>query len=575
MKITSLDRTVEDLFKQLLFVPRFQRPYDWEKEHVEQFWSDTIVENDKDYFIGSVVLYRTHESFGIVDGQQRITTLLMILCALRNEFDRKGLTELAEAIQTRIERVDLDNKRVFVLHTETSNPFLQDTVLKRGESTLAHKIGSEEERLQQAFKVIQDKMRHASEAPVPTGVRGNRSEHHLKTIRNRIFGLKLITVELDNEDDAYLVFETLNKRGKDLQVSHLLKNHLSRLLRPKNKHVDDFKIRWSHVLNTLEESQIDIDVDDFLHHQWLSTSPKYVTKEKLYPAARKGIDSDTRALSFLKELEADASLYRTMVEPAFRKWKKEERSLVDRLGALAIFRVKQPFPLVLSILRAYSKGEMTLKNADKLLQAVERFHFSFTAVASRSSSGGLSFMYASWAREIYCAGTGAKMQAICKKVVVELSKRHPAREDFIAGFAALAYSDENTKQKKLVQYVLRNMADGASGTKVLLDHSMMTIEHVAPQNPRAGVEPTISPEHVAMIGNLLWCSDDMQDRLKNKSFGEKRKILREKGIVGADGIVGLKEWTNETIVERSKAMAADAYDRVWRLKRPDGIQKSD
>ena len=244
MKITSLDRTVEDLFKQLLFVPRFQRPYDWEKEHVEQFWSDTIVENDKDYFIGSVVLYRTHESFGIVDGQQRITTLLMILCALRNEFDRKGLTELAEAIQTRIERVDLDNKRVFVLHTETSNPFLQDTVLKRGESTLVHKIGSEEERLQQAFKVIQDKMRHASEAPVPTGVRGNRSEHHLKTIRNRIFGLKLITVELDNEDDAYLVFETLNKRGKDLQVSHLLKNHLSRLLRPKNKHVDDFKIDW-------------------------------------------------------------------------------------------------------------------------------------------------------------------------------------------------------------------------------------------------------------------------------------------------------------------------------------------
>jgi uncharacterized protein DUF262 len=79
MKITTLDRTVADVLKEFMFVPRFQRPYSWEKEQVEQFWEDTVRENKSDYFIGSIVIFRQGNEFGIVDGQQRITTLVLTL----------------------------------------------------------------------------------------------------------------------------------------------------------------------------------------------------------------------------------------------------------------------------------------------------------------------------------------------------------------------------------------------------------------------------------------------------------------------------------------------------------------
>ena len=69
----------------------------------------------------------------------------------------------------------------------------------------------------------------------------------LAEIRDKLLALSLIFVELDDEDNACLVFETLNARGKDLRVSDLVKNHLARHLKKKTKTVDTFKVRWERV----------------------------------------------------------------------------------------------------------------------------------------------------------------------------------------------------------------------------------------------------------------------------------------------------------------------------------------
>jgi uncharacterized protein with ParB-like and HNH nuclease domain len=80
MKITCIDKEVRKIFETGYYVvPRFQRPYSWEKEHIAEFWNDAVVESASDYFIGSIVVYKkTDEHFGIVDGQQRLTTITMI-----------------------------------------------------------------------------------------------------------------------------------------------------------------------------------------------------------------------------------------------------------------------------------------------------------------------------------------------------------------------------------------------------------------------------------------------------------------------------------------------------------------
>ena len=125
MNITANGRTIEQVLGGGFFrVPRFQRPYSWDRANVEDFWLD-VVESRSDYFIGSMVVYPQSEFAGLVDGQQRITTITMMLAAIRNELVELGETTAASGIQTLVERVHPKGKKRFVLQTQTSYPYLQ------------------------------------------------------------------------------------------------------------------------------------------------------------------------------------------------------------------------------------------------------------------------------------------------------------------------------------------------------------------------------------------------------------------------------------------------------------------
>ena len=121
---------------------------------------------------------------------------------------------------------------------------------------------------------------------------------------------------MDNDDDAYIIFETLNTRGKDLTLSDLVKSHLSRLLKPTNSGVDLAKDKWSKIHSTFEASQADLSVSTFIHHFWLSRY-EYITEKKLYKALRKRIKKETAA-SFLDDLVKESEIYRYIHEPTSR-----------------------------------------------------------------------------------------------------------------------------------------------------------------------------------------------------------------------------------------------------------------
>ena len=87
MKIRSIDKEIKDILESGYYrIPRFQRPYSWDRENLEDFWNDVIVDSDSDYFIGSMVVFKSQHSdvFGVVDGQQRLTTITVMLAAVRN-----------------------------------------------------------------------------------------------------------------------------------------------------------------------------------------------------------------------------------------------------------------------------------------------------------------------------------------------------------------------------------------------------------------------------------------------------------------------------------------------------------
>ena len=161
-----------------------------------------------------------------------------------------------------------------MLKTETSFPFLQEEVLKNGPSEAPYEEGHEEEAIKRDFEIFKQQINLEVQS---------RSDavSWLKTLRDTVFDLNVILVELDNEDDAYLIFETLNTRGKDLALSDLLRNHFTKFIQPKGG-VDQSKLKWKKLLDTIGSSPISLDPDTFIVHSWQSRYD-FVKKAKTFP----------------------------------------------------------------------------------------------------------------------------------------------------------------------------------------------------------------------------------------------------------------------------------------------------
>jgi len=343
MIVNSKGWQVGDLLEGRYFrIPRYQRPYSWEKSHLEEFFQDVVTERnpDEDYFIGSMVTAKSdaESAYSVVDGQQRLTTITIFLCAIRDVAHAQGAANLASGTHNLIERTNRDNQKQFVLTTETSFPYLQEHVQKFGKPELPVDIGPEEESIAVAFRYFTDTTRGLVEPiSLNAGLTPDRKkaaiEGLLKVLRDKLLSLKLIFIELKDEDAAYLVFETLNTRGKDLRVADLVKNLLLRLKKPENRGVDVAKIKWTAIQGFIEESGAAPRLDMFLHHFWLSRHD-FVAQKKLFIAMRKTIGPHTIDAVFL-ELEGDAKRYRTAVEPDFREsWLQQEFGIRSSLQAI-------------------------------------------------------------------------------------------------------------------------------------------------------------------------------------------------------------------------------------------------
>lgn len=565
MKISCLDKDVGKLLGESFYrIPRFQRPYSWDHGNLEEFWNDTIVENEADYFIGNFVFYQDGDVLGVVDGQQRLTTITLMLCALRDVMHEEGFGDLAKGIHNLIERPNIQNQKYYVLQTETSYPFFQECVQKFGKRSKLSEAGPEEQLLKEAHEFLRENL-----DTVVSGIKEQSSlsetkkkialEQELSRIRQRVLGLKVICTSLDNDDDAYMIFETLNTRGKDLTLSDLVKSHLARLLKPTNRGVDRARDKWITIAETFEDSQEDLSVSTFIHHYWLSRYD-YVTEKKLYKALRKQIKKEN-ASEFLDDLVKESKIYRPIHEPSYEKWKKEDVEIRDALSAMGLFRIKQQLPMVLAVMRHHADGSLKPRRVREILTAIESFHFIFTAVSSQRSSGGISFMYASAARNLHDAETNAKKTKVLSELRKKLKSKLPPFGEFEARFLELKYSENYTKQKNLVRYILTKRCQHNSGG-LSLDADRMTIEHLAPESSETPAE--LSPEQVATIGNLVLVDQKLNNKLGNKSFAEKKRLLKAANWIEQE-VRTASAWGSEQIDVRTKEMAREAYDKIWRL----------
>jgi uncharacterized protein with ParB-like and HNH nuclease domain len=562
MKILCHDHTVNEIFQSSYYeIPRFQRPYSWEKEHLEDFWKDVFKSDQKDYFIGSIVTYKNGDARAIVDGQQRLTTLTIMLAVLRNAFDANGLRNQADGIQRLIERYDIENKPRYVLATETSYPYLQFAIQARVPD-VTRKVSGDEDALlglanEYLFNQVQDEVQNAKDNGVQSelSVKG-RVHRRLEQLRDTTLALKLILVQLDNEDDAYLVFETLNTRGKDLTTSDLLKNHLARLLRASNARGDSVRVKWDSVTGNIKAIELDdVSIDEFVYHYWLAKND-FTKARDIFKVAKKSITTKAAATKTLNELEFYSTIYRNLFRSNLRRWRNDELKIKGSIEVVINrFRVRQPLPLILTALSKYEQKTLSKTELERLLWAIEIFTFTHTGLMNARSTGGILQMYSAHARELSRSTAVTRREKTIDDLIYKLYSKLPIKEVFIKRFTELQYTENLLSEKRLVQFSLSKLMEHVAPS-VALDLAAMSIEHIAAQSDK-----NFPLESLASIGNLWLLNTGFNNGLGNLSVAKKLQKYRDAKMPSDEVLRGATDWTPEIVQQRSLHLA----ELMWRV----------
>ena len=565
MKIESRDADVESLLDSSYFhIPRFQRPYSWEDEHIYDFWEDIVSNQSDDYFIGSMVVYKkSKQFFGIVDGQQRLTTITILLCVLRDAFSDLGARDLAKGIHQLVERKDRRNRSEYVLKTETSFPYFQEHIQKFDDVADAEaKFLDEERNLHNAhlrFKALVSSSLESVEIDTvtPDSKKNKKKLAKLESLRDAVLNLKVIFVVLEDEDDAYIIFETLNTRGKDLALTDLVKNHFTKHLKARGE-VDHARLKWEGMLETIHNSSESLESDNFIYHFWASRY-EAIPQRKLFKRFKKVV-TKPKSKDYLGQMVDDAKIYRSLFEASYG-WNKNEAAVARSLTAMQTFKLSQPVPALLSLVRAYRDGKIKYARLKDALIAIEKFHFHFTAITSSRSSGGISAMYSSFGQRLYRCDDSAESAKEIDDLKNKLRDRVPSRDEFTVAFKEVAFTNSNSKQKSLVQYILRKFAEYQKYSYPV-DFDELTIEHIYPQSKISGRWPE---ELVGSLGNLIFLDAETNEKLAAKDFEAKRQYLVKNGYSIPRYVAEAKNWTPKIAQKHTEVMAGLAYDKVWKI----------
>lgn len=563
MKIQCIDRNIEQVLNSGVYViPRFQRAFSWDKYNVEELWNDSVKNPINEYFVGSFVTYEMGRgTYGVVDGQQRLTTITIALCIIRNKYQEYGFDSAAKGIHQLIQRSNIENKSLYVLHTETSYPYFQLKIQSFHKDDEIVVLGDEEKSIKSAYEVILNKVDESLVAldyiNADDAKKKKIIKKELDRIRDRFLKLNVISITLQNQDDAYAIFETMNTRGKDLTSADLIKNHILRLMPARaGGLVDRAKDHWREIQENLRANNDSVRLKTFLHHYWVSLYP-FTTEKSLFKEFRSNVNR-VNVGDFLSSLRLNSKLYSGIESPdGLKKWNPQTIDIRDSIYSISnILNIQIANPLLLSTLRLYDdNSKIRSAQVREICSLIENYHFIYTTISGLPSSGGVTQMYAVHARNLSnCRNTGEVGEEIVK-FREKIKTKIPNKIGFVSNFKNLSFED--FRRKEVLKYVLWKINNHLNPA-VAFRKEEATFEHISSQDKKL--------KNMHSIGNLLLVPDLFNSRdLSNKSFEEKKNALKEGGFKMDNIILGHSEWNEQAIEDRNNFLADLAYDVIWKI----------
>lgn len=554
------ERTVREILgkKETRFkIPRNQRDYVWEENQWKEFWIDIndCLEFDKneiinkEYFIGSCVLSKERNKIeNIVDGQQRLTTITIILSALYDVLSELKQDKLLNGIYSYLYKKNDDGEEFFTIQNESIDPYYSEMILYKGEKKEALKpIQEQEKRIQKCFdffyKSINEKYNEFKSAK---GIK------YLTAFRTQLLDLKLIEISVSSVIDGYTIFEILNAKGKQLEVGDRMKNWILKKL-PKEFPSDQAKIKWDSIRSNIEQvSKSENNFSTFINHYWISSYEKLKDDDEIYHYFKVNVPKENME-NFLLDLEENSKYYVDITL-------SEKNQLTDELNfiltSLKLFRTSQVRPMMMSLFHNYYDQKISEKDLTKYLRRIENFHFIYSAICSTPANK---------IEKIYHHYSPLVKRGFSKKLIneffSELEAKKPDLQMFKKGVMSKGFSSKNIDLKNnraLVNYMLQRIEYYKQNSKEFIIKDI-SIEHIAPDD---------GSEINSLLGNLLPLTAKSNQNCGDQPFVEKIIKYKNSNFKTVKDFItynGNKpKWNAAEIKKRTASLIDLSYNEIWK-----------
>lgn len=565
MAITNFN-TSNQTFRKLMGnglvyrVPMFQRDYSWAEQEWDDLWQDIVAMlepgGEPGHYMGYLVLQSGDErNYDIIDGQQRMTTLsvlvLAILSNLRRLVDLKvdpddnrlRIEELRKTYIGFLDPVTLISSSKLALNRH-NNQFYQ-TYLVPLERAPRRNLKASEHLLRNSFEWFEEKVR----ARFGESRRGADLAKFVDTVADRLF---FTVISVTDELNAFKVFETLNARGVRLSSTDLLKNYLFSVVHGTGGHEHEMRTleeRWEAILGKLGSESI----PDFLRVYWNSQNP-LTRHSDLFKAIRSSVKDKAGVFTLLRDMDRDADIYAALGDAGDATWSADQRKHV---GELAMFNVRQPYSLLLAARRALSDAEFT-----RVLRACAIASFRYNVIGNLATNEQ-ERIYNSVAEKI------AKRElTTAADVLRALRPVYLPDAQFRSAFAEKQIRTTTARNRQVVRYILFEIERQASGHA--FDHASdkYSIEHILPEHPGenwAAFTDEQIDRCVYRIGNMTPLAAGPNRDVGNASYAEKKPVYEQSEFDVTKRVAAEHaEWTPESIASRQQWLANQAMS-IWRL----------
>ena len=535
---TKLQKILEGT--QQYLVPLFQRPYSWEKQQWENLWNDLIDLTEQEtmtpHFMGSIVTLQTISvpegvsKYLLIDGQQRLTTILILLAVVRDRAkQQKETNKLAEQI----------NNTILINPYETGLELYKLQPTQADRWSFHHIIehgspNSETSLINECYRFFDKKL--------------SQKNIELSLIKTAIIsGFSLVSILLDKDENPHLVFESLNAKGKPLSQADLIRNYFFMKINEEEQQKNYAKY-WEPMQAALGDN-----LTEFIRH-YLMKYGREVKNDQVYLTLKDRVNVKN-ALESLEDLAKFADYYNKLINPS-QETNKSINSLLMRIKRLELTTV---YPFLLNCYDDYSEGKFSIDEFVEVLKILE--NFIIRRFVCNLPTNSLNKMFPSLYSQI--------KQKIDQNFMVGLkeilsSKNYPKDEKFKSMLKEVELY--GVKKSEKARLILESI-EQSFGHKEGVSFNNLSIEHIMPQKLNKDWEKSLGEDweitHELLLhtlGNLTLTGYNPE--LSNHPFPKKREILLESHLELNQYFQEKTTWNREDIEQRSEDLAEICL-KIW------------